>query len=421
MHRLALGLAALFTMGAALSGGGARAQTPTPEQQLTVPERDALRPLHAAVEQRNRLAFQAALPAARAAVRSAYGRYLLGQLVFQMGLRAQDFETQVEGIEAMAASGAAPPDHLRPLLLNQTALALQAEAPERAEALLARLAEVAPADPQIVARLAEVKLRLARDPEHGGDAGRRQARKAEALALYQRALQLAEAAPQPQPESFYRRAAALAFDAGQGPLAATAGRQLVVRYPTPLNWRDALLLLRDLNPENPELALDIGRLMLRTGSLAGERDHLELARALLGAERAIEAKAVLDRGVAAGMLAASDAETRDLIARATRAAAAETRGLAARRTAALGAATGAEALAVADTLLAQGAAAEAAALYRAALEKGGVDADLVNSRLALALAEAGQRAEAEAALAAVSGPRQAWGAYLLAWLGQRSA
>ena len=49
--------------------------------------------------------------------------------------------------------------------------------------------------------------------------------------------------------------------------------------------------------------------------------------------------------------------------------------------------------------------AEAAELYRAALQKGGEDPNLVNTRLGAALALAGRRPEAEAALRAVTGPR----------------
>ena len=66
--------------------------------------------------------------------------------------------------------------------------------------------------------------------------------------------------------------------------------------------------------------------------------------------------------------------------------------------------------------------AEAAELYRAALQKGGEDPDLVNIRLGAALALAGQRAEAETAFRAVTGgPRAELAQYLAALAGQRPA
>ena len=64
--------------------------------------------------------------------------------------------------------------------------------------------------------------------------------------------------------------------------------------------------------------------------------------------------------------------------------------------------------------------AQAAELYRAALQKSGVDASLVNMRLGEALARAGQRAEAEAAFQAVTGPRAELASLWRLWLSQRA-
>jgi hypothetical protein len=78
-------------------------------------------------------------------------------------------------------------------------------------------------------------------------------------------------------------------------------------------------------------------------------------------------------------------------------------------------------LRVADSLYGYGQYAEAAELYRAALQKGGVDANLANTRLGEALALAGQRAQAEAAFHAVTGPRAELAQYWLLWLSSRPA
>ena len=79
-------------------------------------------------------------------------------------------------------------------------------------------------------------------------------------------------------------------------------------------------------------------------------------------------------------------------------------------------ATGRAARQTADAFYGYGQYAEAAELYRAALQKGGEDANLVNIRLGAALALAGQRAEAEAAFRAVTGPRAELAQYWLIWL-----
>jgi Flp pilus assembly protein TadD len=62
---------------------------------------------------------------------------------------------------------------------------------------------------------------------------------------------------------------------------------------------------------------------------------------------------------------------------------------------------------------------KAAALYRAAIEKGSIDANVANTRLGIALARAGQRAEAEAAFRAVGGARADLANLWLVWLSQR--
>jgi len=60
----------------------------------------------------------------------------------------------------------------------------------------------------------------------------------------------------------------------------------------------------------------------------------------------------------------------------------------------------------------------AAELYRAALDKG-MDAGVANIRLGAALAMAGQRAPAEAAFRAVTGPRAELAQLWLLWLSRR--
>ncbi len=411
---LALGLASFMIPAAA------PAQAPAAgAQQLTDAERQALRPLGDAYRQRNWPAVAAALPAAAAAAQSPFGRYVVGQIRYELGLYTRNAEAQAAGIEAMLTSGAAPPETTRALLTNQVALALRGGTPERAEPLMTRIVEANPADPIALAQLAEIKLRLASDPRRGGNQQQRTARSREALALWERALQAAGASGT-LPESFYRRAMAVTFDASS-PSAVSAGQMLVTRFPTPVNWRDALLQYRDLHPNNPELALDVGRLMRRAGALAGEVDHLELARALLTAGRGMEASALLSRAVESGMVSSSEPAARDLIAQAGRAAASERSGLAARRTQARSAATGALARQVGDTLFGQEQWAEAAEFYRLALEKGGEDAGLLNTRLGAALALAGQRPEGEAILRTVTGPYAGLAGYWLIHLAQRPA
>jgi predicted negative regulator of RcsB-dependent stress response len=127
---------------------------------------------------------------------------------------------------------------------------------------------------------------------------------------------------------------------------------------------------------------------------------------------------VLDEGVAAKMVDPAQGQVKDLLAsakrRATSAAALKTL-----ESKAASAPSGAAAMEAADAFFGHGEYAKAAALYRSAIQKGSVDTDLANSRLGMALALAGQKAEAETALRAVAGARTNLASLWLIWLGQR--
>jgi len=60
--------------------------------------------------------------------------------------------------------------------------------------------------------------------------------------------------------------------------------------------------------------------------------------------------------------------------------------------------------------------ARAIALYRAALRKGGVDADTVNMHLAVALLRSGDAPGARSLFKSLKGPRKELGGFWLSWL-----
>jgi hypothetical protein len=134
---------------------------------------------------------------------------------------------------------------------------------------------------------------------------------------------------------------------------------------------------------------------------------------------AAEGKAVLDEGVSARMVDPAEARFKALIAASGKAGTTQRAGLAARQAKALAGTSGAEALSVADASFAAGDHGKAAELYAAAVQKGGVDTNLANNRLGMALALAGRRPEAEAALRSVTGPRAQLASLWLTWLAQR--
>jgi tetratricopeptide (TPR) repeat protein len=197
-------------------------------------------------------------------------------------------------------------------------------------------------------------------------------------------------------------------------------RQLVAAYPTPENWRDALLTYRDLAKPDAAGQLDAIRLLRLSRGMAGERDYLEAAQTFEAAGLAGESRSVLDEGVTTKMVDPAKAAFKEAIATAARKAAAEKAKLGTLQAGATAAATGAPALQAGDVFLGAGNYTAAADLFRAAIAKGGVDPNIANTRLGTALALAGRKAEAEAAFRAVTGPRAELAAFWLVWLGQRA-
>lgn len=398
---LAIGAAACF------ASVPAPAQVQAHNLTLTREERVAVVALQTAAAGPDRAAQDAALAAARTAAQSAGARYAVGNIQFQLGRARGDANMQNQAIDALVASGVPQGAELASLLASQASRTYSSGDLRAVDRLLARIVELQPNNPAVVADYAQFKARLGERPQ--------------AVTLFQRAIELQQATGQRVPESWCHRALALAFDGRLAPQGIALARNLVTAYPSPSNWRDALLAYRQLGTPDAALDVDIGRLLRAAGGLAGERDYLELARNLNTASLPGEAKAVLEEGVARGQLNATEAAVRQLVTQTNTRATTARNGLARARTQALAAASGAPALAAGDAQFGFGNHAEAVELYRAALQKGGEDPNLVNSRLGAALALAGQRAEAEAALRAVTGPRADLAGFWLTWLSSRPA
>ena len=423
--KAALAAFSLSCVGAAVLASPAAAQPAQPALaaralQMTPDERRALIALERALAGPDINAQNAALAAARPIASSAGARYALGNYQIRMAQARGDARMLGEGVDAVVASGLATPDELPSMITNQAGRAYLAGEFQRAERLMQRAVELQPNNPTLLADLAQVRSQTAQSLVRGGRQNEAQEAYRDAVSLLTRAIEAQRATGQAAPESWYLRAVALANDSRQGPQAIALSRALVSTFPSPLHWRDALLTYRTYSAPDPALELDIRRLMRATEALAGERDYLEFAQALRAANPS-EAKAVLDEGVSRGMLDTSEASVRSVITAVTRPATTERNGLAAARTRALAAATGADARAAGDAHFGAGQYAEAAELYGAALQKGGEDPNLVNSRLGAALALAGRRPEAEAAFRSVTGPRADLAGFWLAWLSRRPA
>lgn len=420
---------ALTALTAALLATGvlplAAADGQTPRSlNLSREEREVIVALQAASAGVNRTAQDAALSAARARAQTAPARYAVAHYQFQIGRQRGDYAMQTQGAEAMIESGLATPEEMAGLTayLAGRALATGRDS-SRTDRLLARVVELQPNNS--AALIDYGQFTASHLPSARGPAAI--TIRTNAVSLFQRALAADRATGRMSPESWHLRALAVAYDGTRPPISNASfapatlafARGLVAAYPTPANWREALAAYRDLAGD-PVLDLDIRRLMRAAGVLAGERDYMEFAGALADARLIGEARAVIDEGLQRNMVETA----RIAPALATRIApAAVSRDRAAlpglRTRAQSG--TGAAARTAGDNFYAFGQYAEAATLYGLALQKGGEDPNLVNLRLGAALAMAGRRPEAEAALRLVTGPRADLAGFWMTWLARRAA
>ena len=240
-----------------------------------------------------------------------------------------------------------------------------------------------------------------------------QGRGAEAVGLMAKSFAAAKAAGMKPKENEYKFAARVAYDS-KSPASAEIIRAWLTDYPNPTNWRDGLRIYRDVNGLDGDAKIDVMRLARAANALNGDGDYFGYVTELITRGYLNEAKAVLDEGGAKKAIDVNKSAFRQFAPKLAKAPTRATIEAVAKR--ALTAGTGRDAMDAGDTLYGIGAFAEAAPLFKAAAAKGGIDANRANLRYGMALARAGDKAGATAALNAVTGPQANVAKYWLIWL-----
>jgi tetratricopeptide (TPR) repeat protein len=386
-------------------GEQAQAGQPARQFKLSKEERAALAPYQQAVQAKDYAKAQTLLPAAEAAAKGSDARFILANLRLEVALANKDEAGQAAAIEALLASGAAPAAEQPRLYRALAQLYRNLKREDRAQAALQKLAELEPNNPDIL--IAQAEAAAATNPAQG-------------IALLQKAMAAKKTAGETVPENWYKRALKFAYDAKLGPQTLQTSRDLVAAYPTASNWRDALTIYRQSAQLDKQTETDVLRLMRAAKALKGDSDYFTLASNLNDMGLPGESKAVIDEGVSASAINSSKEYFRALLNATSGRVAGDRASLSGIETRAKAAPNGKLALSTADALYGYGEYARAAALYRTAIQKGGVDNNVANLRLGAALAQAGQKAEAEAALKTVTGNRQTLASYWLLLLSQRA-
>lgn len=229
------------------------------------------------------------------------------------------------------------------------------------------------------------------------------------LADLDRYITAQKAAGQAVPEAYYRFAIATANNKKMAPETLAWMQKYVAAFPNAKTWRDVILTYAAGQPSLPgdkAQMTDVYRLMRATGAMPDQASYEDYAKNVYDKGNPYEAAAVLKEGMASGKIPASSTFSKGLLTAANNAVKAEG-SLAGSEKKALASADGKIAAATADAYLGQANYAKAAELYRAALSKGGVDANEVNTRLGIALARSGDKAGAQTAFAAVQGTPRA--------------
>jgi hypothetical protein len=236
-------------------------------------------------------------------------------------------------------------------------------------------------------------------------------------ATLERAIAADIAAGKKPPENWYRVAISQASKAKNNAGMAKWLNSYVIAYPTPKVWNLALAIYRDTAKIDPQIQLDVFRLMRDTGALAGAQDYFDYAA--VSTERGLpgEAKIILDEGFAKGAISKTTRQLQERLTDAEAKIPADKASLPALEKRAAGEADGKLAANTGSAFLAYGENAKALALYDLALQKRGtIDVSAVNLRRGIALSRLGRKDEAKAAFQAVTGLQQELASFWLLYL-----
>ena len=399
---LALGVAGAAVPAAAQQN---QQQAQAPKINISNKARPAIAALSKAVDANQADQIPTLAAAANAVAQTPQDRYVIGQLQLKAAINAKNDPATLAALEAMIASGGAPATELGNLRFNVAKLAYNSNDYAKASQYLDQAIQADPNNVDALIIQAETRNKLQRP--------------AEAVQSLQQAIKVTQAAGRPVDEKIYRRALAFAYNA-KLPVASQISMDWLKAYPTSANWRDALKIYEQGAGLPKDDLIDLYRLQRAAGALKGEADYYPYVNGVLTRGLPGEAKAVLDEAFAANALNRTKPMWKDLYSSASTRTAADKASLAASERTALAAPSARQAMVTGDAYLGYGEYAKAAALYRAALGKSGVDKDQANLRLGIALARSGDKAAATTAFQSVQGQRASLAQLWMQWLNSRA-
>jgi len=343
--------------------------------------------LQTAIQKNDTASIPAKVAAAKAAAKTPDERYAIALLEVKAAGAAKDEAAVAAALEDMVASGSVKPEEELGIYSALGQAYNDLKQPQKAMQAYQHLSQLDPNNLDAIAALAEAQV-AAGQP-------------AAALPLIQKGIKIQQSKGQKAPEAWYKRATGIAYDA-KLPAATEMAREWVAAYPTPESWRDAIAIYRSVGQPDVESTLDLLRLQNAVGALKTPGEYALYAEAAADQSNYNEAKAIVDAGISAKVVDPSSAQFRDIVN--------GLKGKPIATAADLEAAvkmspTPINLLRIGDRYYGSGNYAKAAEIYRDVMAKPGADKDLANLHLGMALARAGDKAGAAAALNAVTGAR----------------
>lgn len=246
-----------------------------------------------------------ALAEARRVVNGRDARHVLALYELEIAGRRGDQAMRAQALDTLIASPLTAPGKLPSYLQVRGQIAYKAAEYDAAKRFWTRLAAMTPSDALVLFNLAQVEA----------------ARQNDTLAadMMTRAIATRVASGQTTPEDWYRQRLSIAQRGKLTDRGIDAARALVSAYPTAANWRDALIVYRQLTLPEGTFEIHLLRFMRRIDSLTQADEYQRMAQLLNLTGASEEAKAVLMDGINRSVLDPASSPTREIIAEVDRA------------------------------------------------------------------------------------------------------
>lgn len=355
-----------------------------------------------ALEAKDAATLEAQLGQAAAMANSNDEKFRLGNAYIQLGGMKSDTSIQRKGLDLMLDSGRVAPEQFARFNFLSGNFAYTDKEYAKAEGRLKQALDSGYYEDN--AELLYV------------DSIYQQGRTAESLQLLENVVTRIQQSGQAVPEDYFRRGLRQAYSAKDVAKTTEWSQKWVAAYPNKSSWRDSLVLFRDGSAFDSQTNVDLMRLMRASNALSSERDYAEYIENADPRRLPGEVVEVVKEGMANGIVpAGSEFFTEQLNAAKSRVSE-DRSSLASGGAAARNSSNPRIAIGTADAYLGYGEYSNAIDLYNVALQKPGVDNDLVNTRIGISNALAGNYEAAKAAFANVGGTRTNLAKFWTIWV-----